>query len=301
MDKRFILISLSLLGFLAIVAFLFFSQSPKRISPLETSKTPQPTQTPSFKLEIISDSVFVSQNSSEWVEIKSSQNIDKGTWVKPNEKGRAQVTHENKTVTRIDSNSEIKIDEFSLAPFNLVVFLKSGKIWSRVVNLLGGDSYETQSSNLVASIRGTSYGHEILEGNKDKLIVTQNKVLGKCLNESGESPISENLKGTFDCVAKKPVLVEKVSNKDLKEEWVLFNRIKDEELDKEPSPKTPRPILKTPSPSPIISKTPLPTEKPTSTPTPAPTKFLEPSPSPPATPAPTKKDQSAEPINDRLF
>lgn len=243
------------------------------------------------KLEIFSPPVFVLEPGSiDFIEGIEGQNIPVDSKVKTGESARGQIVFTNGTVTRIGENSEITLSELHIEPFQTKITLNQGKIWSRIVKLLGSSSFETETGSVVASIRGTSYGHELLQDGSDQLIVTKNTMLGECLNETQRAQVETSQIAIFDCESGQPPVIRFLTQKEIDDGWFQFNSQQDKLLDQrfgkdiyddESDLITATPIP-TPTPKPTFTPTPSPTLPPTSTPSPTPTPTLT------ATPTPVK-------------
>lgn len=182
------------------------------------------------RLEIFTPSVFVQlPNSSSFAVGENGQKIPVGTKVKTDDAGRAQLVYPNGSVTRIDYNTEVTLSEFSESPQKTRVKVSKGSIWSRVTKLLGGEYYKTESSTLVASVRGTSYGHTILPEEKNTVLVTQSKVAVQCFNSIEEYMVEEGNQITWDC--KKNPQTGEITKEDKKNEWIIFNLQEDKKID----------------------------------------------------------------------
>ncbi len=268
-----------------IAIFLFFGRSLFIAKTSQKNISSEVLEEPTdIILEIFSPPVFVLEpGASDFSQGSQGQKIPVSTIVKTSDGGRAQIVFPNGTVTRIGENSEITLSDFSNSPFQTRISVEKGRIWSRIVKLLGGASFETQSGSVVASIRGTSYGHELLANGFDQLIVTKNKMLGECINKTQSNEVQSSQKAIFNCQADSKPIISALTLQDTSDEWFIFNneqdKILNERFGKDRYDHESQLILATPTPT----NTPTPT--PTSTPTPTPT--AQPSPTPSPTPQPT--------------
>lgn len=181
------------------------------------------------RLEITTDTVMVRlAGSEEYQPGVEGMEITAGSSIKTDENGRAQVIYPNGSSTRIDINSEMTIQEYTKAPFNVTVSLSLGRIWNRVAKLLGNESYQTVSPSVVATVRGTSYGHSLRDTFND-IEVVRGAVVSTCLNKTQIAEVTENKKGSFDCNQKAPAVAE-MTDDDKNDEWVSFNEEEDSKL-----------------------------------------------------------------------
>ncbi len=89
------------------------------------------------------------------IKAKNNQVLASGDTIKTLGGGQATIAFAQGTELRLDENSEIKINA---QEDKISVFLSLGRTWSRVVSLLGVQvDYEVQTSELVASVRGTAF------------------------------------------------------------------------------------------------------------------------------------------------
>lgn len=86
---------------------------------------------------------------------KNKQVLQNGDVVKTESGAQATIAFSEGPELRLDENSEVKINS---KDDNISVFQNFGRTWSRVVSLLGVPiSYEVETSNVVASVRGTAF------------------------------------------------------------------------------------------------------------------------------------------------
>jgi hypothetical protein len=166
-----------------------------------------------------------------------------GATVETSANAKAEIMFENGSVTRLDGNTEVVVQPNNEESFNMSIILNAGRIWSRVKKLTGSDEgYETQTDSMVATVRGTSYGHAIVEeeGRKaDRIVTVEGSVLGRCMNKAGQrsnqmvTEIQKNHKGTFRCLNERPEVIKdqitSISSKDIA--WTLTNMQLDELLE----------------------------------------------------------------------
>jgi len=255
---------------LAVIVFLFFKPQSKK----EVISTSNPEQTlpATAILEIFEGEPEVKLPGEEFKIAIAGMEVTTGTAVKTNENSRAQILYANKSVTRLDYNTEITLQDLENEEFQAEVKLEKGRIWSRIAKLFGKETYESQSDKLVATIRGTSYGHEILTTGEDRLIVTKSKALGKCLNNTQKAEVISGNKAIFSCLEGKKITPVLITLQDKKDKWYIFNNEEDKKLDEKFGKEVydDEPVLGTTATS-TPKATVKPTVTPSSTPTPTPT------------------------------
>lgn len=136
------------------------------------------------------------------------------------------------TVTRIDISTSVKLSKYDSQKYQIVVDIFQGRIWSRIKKLLGTESYETKTSNTVATVRGTSYTHSITDLDEDSLLVTDGKVDFGCFqNKKLKTSLNANKKALAHCNTDSALDEKDVTATDLDQEWVKFNREKNKDLE----------------------------------------------------------------------
>jgi len=183
--------------------------------------------------------------------------ISTGSTVKTSETGRAVLESDSKTITVVDRNSEIVVD--TQENNKTKIELESGNLWSRIKKVLGkGEYYEVQTTNAVATVRGTSFG-VYYENGKTTIVVVEGQVALKIINpETGEQIGSEKIieagqKATV--VTGQDFWIGPISDNDKETEWYKFNN---------PVVESTEPTV-TVSPSSLITLAPRPTYTPTPT------------------------------------
>lgn len=307
-NKRLFFISLSLLvlvGVSSAGAYTRFASSTSKQS--EASNAPVPT----IKIEIFTGAIFVTPQDSTETVATNNQAIAVGSTIRTNETGRGQVVFSTGTVVRVDHVSSFTITEADVTPQQTVIGINNGRVWSRVTKLLGKESFETQTPTVVATVRGTSYGHGILADGRNKLQATKRAVMVTCRNNTQGGLITPQTKFFLDCKDGSPSTIEQFDETDTQDEWYLFNveqdRLLDERFGKEryddysavlaatakasPTVTSKATTKATPTTSPLSptlppGQMPLSTLVPTQSPTPWFTPSPTPSPSPSVTPVP---------------
>lgn len=117
-----------------------------------------------------------------------------GDTVKTGPTEEKTITFPNGSELRLDVNTEVKINKGS--ENEISIFQTLGRTWSRVIKLLGSQSYEVQTPTALATVRGTSFAvtlddifvdeGEVMVGGK--LIKAGFSTKGKIPNEILNSP-----------------------------------------------------------------------------------------------------------------
>lgn len=270
------------------------TSEPKIEEVLSAEATPKPEEVLPV-LEIFEGKVEI--NSEEAI---NGQKVEVGSVITTGKDGRAQLVYPNNSVVRIDFSSEMTLEEFDDNPQKSSVLINAGRIWSRVAKLLGKDDvFETKTETLVASVRGTSFGHGVLADGSNKISVSRSQVHVDCNAADFSADVTVNKKVTTKCVNK--LALANWGGEEASDEWFNWNLDQDKKLDErfgagvyddaQPTPsRTPKPTVKgTTAPTPTSTVIPTATTSPTLSPTPTPTPTLtsKPTSSPTTRPTPT--------------
>ncbi len=191
------------------------------------------------RLEIFSEPVGVSLPGQKgFVAAEENMIIPEGTIIKTGAEGRAQIVFPGGTVTRVDFDSIVRVKQFDPQPQNIFIEILQGRIWSRIKKLFGNESYQSSGGTMVASVRGTSYGHGLLPNEVNRGSVLKGTVEMKCVNGSNEATLSENMLAEVNCITGKGFTEDEVYRINMEDEWVQFNREQDEVLDERFGEKT---------------------------------------------------------------
>lgn len=234
-----------LAGFLVLLGLLYgflFHSKPEEVKEIE--KTPSTVQvTP------IHSDVSVQQGTADFATITGQQRVESGSKVKTSGTGRALIESTSSHITRLDYDSEITISEEQK---QTSVALASGALWSRLANIFdSGESYEVQTPNAIAAVRGTSFG-VWYQKNTTILIVIEGSVLFTPVGAEDKAVlVTAGYKATR--VGTGPVVVEPLTKADRLLPWVVFNV---DAVTPPPSTGSPvqspaSPVTTTPTPTPV--------------------------------------------------
>ncbi len=229
MKQKGILIGiLSFIVLLGVVSFIWWESQMDRTSVTDNVKgVREDTFSSEIILEIFNGPVTVVANGKA-INAKNGMALKQGYVVATSENGRAQIVFPNGTVTRLDRSTTITLEKAQVSPQQVEILVNDGQIWSRIAELLQNETYLTVSENINASVRGTSYGHSLI--NKiDQIITTKGEVVGSCANKKQEGVVSKGQKGVFTCGDDNLEIIN-ISNNDIENEWLQFNSEQDEGL-----------------------------------------------------------------------
>jgi hypothetical protein len=161
------------------------------------------TAQPVLRLAIEQGVVYVkTKNSSLEEKAKSGMELSEGDVVHTGEGARASIMALGRSDLRLSENTEIEIDDVNLNWAQDYVFrfrLKSGRAWSRVLKLLDlGSTFEGQTDNVVATVRGTAFAMEET-GDETQLFVDHSAVVTPLHGSTmGENIFAMGEWGSFD-------------------------------------------------------------------------------------------------------
>ena len=200
--------------------------------------------------------------------------------------GRARLTWPNGTITTLESNSDITLDNLSNQGNRSRITLNLGDIWSKVSRILGADEYyEVKTKETVAAVRGTLFrsiyrnNHTVIQGVENTVRVFARNQDGTTDETSGTDVIARTLVDVDPSILTKPPGSRHLTARALTEQELkdpILQRIKNE-------------FGSTISPSPTASPTSTPTTTPkrSSSPSTTPTPTQSPSPTAAATHTPS--------------
>lgn len=182
--KKWIFLGIAVVLFiLVVVAVLFFLRNYKKPGPqVYTPATPNQTSEKSTLpwIEVVKPAVFLVDNTGATKELKTGDEVSQGDKIKTDENGVASIYFPDGSVARLDTSTEITIDaaNYDQSDKSLVVkiFVSIGKVWSKIVDLATpNSSWQVESSNAVATVRGTAFGVQVVDGSTE-IIGSENNV-----------------------------------------------------------------------------------------------------------------------------
>jgi FecR protein/IPT/TIG domain len=191
--------------------FLFRGASPVT-APLVTSHT-------TVRVTPIHTDVSIQHGTSPFSVIAEQQEVESGSTIKTSDKGRALIESSSSHITRLDYSSQITISEEQK---HTQVSLAGGAVWSRLKNLFdSGETYDVQTPNAIASVRGTSFG-VWYQGTTTIVMVLEGAVLFTPIGDEHNAVlVHAGYKATR--VGSGPVQVELLTKADRALPWVVFN------------------------------------------------------------------------------
>lgn len=174
-----------------------------------------------------------SAGASEFQTVSDIREIQPGDTVKTGAASEAEILWGDLGVSRVAENSEVVIDDAprDVSGEGAVIRLKvnAGRVWNRMLKLLDLESsMQVQTSDVVATVRGTSYGI-IKQPNCTEAAVTESVVGISSGGSDDEVLLADNEWGSFganNCRAP----VRKLTPADT---WPAEERLKDERFDRD--------------------------------------------------------------------
>lgn len=229
MKKIIVLIGLVLVvGVVGVLVITRAGTSPA--SDTTSKKEIVPTITPAaVKLKVFFGTVTVNASMAS-----DGQVVKVGDVIATEENSRGELIYPNGTVTRLDARAKVVLREFESAPQKVAIRLEVGRVWSRVTKLLGGESYQTETGTVVATVRGTSYGHGILANGDNRVTTLEGEVQSGCVVGGQEASVGKFDKVEMSCAPGAEVKKVKLTDKDISgDEWLNFNVQEDKKLEAE--------------------------------------------------------------------
>lgn len=225
---------LTMLGTIAAVSLLggiFFvstrpgaTESSAAVQGITAAPTPKELMA---TLSIYEGDVFVKKPGDKtFTPAREKEKLPVGTEISTANDGRAQVIYSGGTVTRLDYASRMKIERYQ-APHSIRVKIIEGRIWSRIKKLFGKEAYESESGNVIATVRGTSYNHGVKTKGFDTAIVLEGAVSITCKENKKSITVQEEQKGVMNCDDPKTLKTNSITEEDTTDEWIQFNMLED--------------------------------------------------------------------------
>lgn len=191
-----------------------------------------------------------------WERVRDGHEISTGDRVRTLDSSAASIIFFDNSVMRLDENTEITLTELHIDSENYLdqdvdVELLSGRVWSRIMNLLDLDStYEVETSSVVATVRGTAFSMSVGDRGETEVDVTESQValtMFKATSDTGEiiktnpkkinigagqfikrGPTKNTKPGEFVDIAN--INPQQINEERLKSNWYLKNIAKDEDF-----------------------------------------------------------------------
>ena len=172
---------------------------------------------------LIENGVVSVFNGNSWVDGSNGMKLNEGYKIKTLEQSEASVMFFDSSIIRLDSNTEISIDELQTANGRkALVSQNSGNSWNRVTKASGLSTYSVKTPNTVATVRGTAF-YISLDNEKELYGVDTGEVAFSNLN--GVDSVNAGDEVEFNKNTKNTKLRKIIRNN-----WIEKNNNKDNEF-----------------------------------------------------------------------
>ncbi len=180
MSLRVILISVAVLAAIGVVGGLFWLKTAPLPDANNTNQEPAAELPTQAWIEVVKPGVSEISDIKNPKELKTGDELLAGDTIETDKEGSAAIHFPDGSVARLDPETKLTLDEsqFNHQSEKLIVkmTLAIGKVWSKILELATPDSlWEVKTSNAVATVRGTSFGVDFLNG-RSRIMVAENKV-----------------------------------------------------------------------------------------------------------------------------
>ncbi len=175
--------------------------------------------------------VQVKHGTGSWTIAENGLLLYQSDSLKTGENTSASVVLFKSSIIRLDSNTEITIQELiKELETNVSIYQDSGRTWNTVRKISGIDNYEVQTPTTVASVRGTSFVVNVSEFG-DTTYGVINGSLNVSITENGTILDTEEIKDNESVKVEHDKLYKPLFKESLKkDEWIIKNEEKDEKM-----------------------------------------------------------------------
>ncbi|MEK7497761.1 MAG: phosphodiester glycosidase family protein [Patescibacteria group bacterium] len=205
-----------ILAVLTVGSFFVFKNVATRKVVEQISQTLSPKLTD--KIVAVSGSVVIIQGEeTRTLNFDTEEELIEGDQITTDSKGLATITYKSGSIVRINGDSDVVFkSEVSL-------FQNSGTIFIRFKKLIGvQETFEVESENMVASVRGTAFASIIKKGFDPKILVTDHEVEVLAKGSNTKKLVVKGQQATVS-KTKKTVTVGKQILSKIEKDWLLFN------------------------------------------------------------------------------
>jgi len=212
-----------LIGFIVLFAGWFWSLGEAHAS-----------APPAIRIEAVKQPVeWHHAGETTWSNLADGVTAEAGDAVRTGDGGEARIVWGDRGTTRVDSGSELTLETIpadgSLNPgAQIKLKLAGGRVWSRLIKLLDlGSSMQVESSAVVATVRGTSFGAAVVPEGAE-FAVTES-VVDVAGTSGTRTLLHDNQWGDFD-MGGTPRVVRALLPTD---EWAAQNRVTDQQEERD--------------------------------------------------------------------
>jgi len=164
----------------------------------------------------------------------SGEELHAGDTVKTGPTSSALIQFFNKAESKLDENTEYTILESNNGgangdePMQVRVRLEAGRVWSRVLQIFDLDGqFVAETSDVVATVRGTSFDLEKLPSEKTKLWVAESVVDASSAGNENAVFVAEGYSAEFGKGSSSTTGTQRLGNSIVESDWFHTNRAAD--------------------------------------------------------------------------
>src|SRR3989344_2013821 len=201
-------------------------------------------------VEILTPQAFEldAKNSSKIRELLTGDELAEGAIIETSKEGFINLYFPDGSILRVSGNTKFILENSSFdgssGKLNVKIGLILGRVWSKILSLATPDSsWEVETSNAVATVRGTAFGMEYINGNSS-VIGSENKVEVAILDPETKKAVKDTIvtiepnkqidikKEDIEKIktGKKLLEVRAISVEIKKEEWIVKSKAEDEKI-----------------------------------------------------------------------
>jgi hypothetical protein len=198
-------------------------------------------------LEILAGQVTVKLGEQETIlSAPASQEITKDAVLSASAGSQAQIIFPSGSLARLDESTTVSLADFvsDQARIDIKILLEAGNLWSRVQRLADKETtYEVQTSNTVAVVKGTSFNVSYKEGKTNLQVLSQSVEMKaidpqtKQVLEGGQAKVEEGNEAEVDQAflptREKPLAPKILSDEEKEKPWLKNNLEKDKKIETE--------------------------------------------------------------------
>ncbi len=243
--KKIVIWSLVVIVVLLLVAGVWWVKNKKSAGPSAPMGALEALAQDGIILEVLKGQVKVSfEGEEKTLTAPVGQEVEPGVIITTLAGSQANLVFPNGSVARLDEETSVNLNEFldEAQSSSVKLQLNSGNLWSRVQRLLDKEtSYEVQTANTVAVVKGTVFNLAYKEG-KTKLEVLDKKVVIKAIDPKtkqalagGEAEVESGKAVELDekspPTAQRPIVVKVLTAQELDRPWLKDNLAKDKQIE----------------------------------------------------------------------
>lgn len=157
---------------------------------------------PAIQVEVVKPTVeWRHASEDQWTALTGGAVVLPGDRIRTGPEGEARIVWGDRGYTRLDAGTEVVVEETpldgALTPgASIGIRVESGRTWSRMLKLLDLDSsMEVKTSDVVATVRGTTFG--VIKNDESEVAVAESVVEVSAPDLSASTLVRDNQWGRF--------------------------------------------------------------------------------------------------------